>query len=118
MTEKAKKRGSVLIVEDDQNNLLTLSALLEDEQFDVQTAESLRGARDILSTAPPFSTVLLDHGLGDGDGTELIPEIRRTHPSAKIFVLTGDPTRKSPSADGVLIKGIAFEDLVDRITRA
>ena len=45
---------SVLLIDDDESNRLTMSALLDDEGFEVREAASFAEARAILSAAPSF----------------------------------------------------------------
>lgn len=66
----------VLVVEDDQGIRSMLQAALGAEGFQVQTAVSVGEARALLRHAPP-DVVLLDLGLPDGDGSELVRDARR-----------------------------------------
>jgi two-component system KDP operon response regulator KdpE len=65
----------VLVVEDDQAIRSMLQSTLAVEGFEVQTAVSLSEARAMLRHAPP-DVVLLDLGLPDGDGSELVRDAR------------------------------------------
>jgi len=56
---------------------------------DVSEAESLATARAILQRET-FDVVVLDKGLPDGDGTELLTEIKAAHPNTVVIVLTSD----------------------------
>src|SRR5687768_11644515 len=79
----------ILLVDDDESNRLTLSVLLEEEDFRVTLAASRAEAERLLDSAETYDLVLLDHSLGDGFGTELIPLIRQKLPAAKIVALSG-----------------------------
>ena len=68
----------VLVVEDDAAIRALLQSALSVEGFDVQTAASLSEASAMLRHAPP-DLVLLDLGLPDGDGAELVRQVRQQH---------------------------------------
>ncbi len=108
----------LLLVDDDEGNRLTLAALLEDEGFEVDVAVSFSEAKGKLSLAPPaYAAVLLDHSLGDGYGTELVPLIRTVLPQAKIVAMSGSvgADRMRRGADADLPKGLHFPDFLGRL---
>jgi two-component system, response regulator RegA len=107
-----------LLVDDDDGNRATLSALLESEAFDVTQASSLAEARKSL-TAAAFDLVLLDQHLSDGVGLELIPALRAQLPNCKIIVVSGDGNDENrpaiASADGYFDKGDDPDVLFEKI---
>jgi DNA-binding response OmpR family regulator len=78
----------VLIVEDDRAIYNACLVLLEHYEYEVMVAPTLAQARQCLSGNPHL--VLLDLSLPDGDGAQLLTNIRKAHPGTKVFVLTGD----------------------------
>jgi DNA-binding response OmpR family regulator len=66
----------VLVVEDDEGISAGLAAHLGREGHAVDCTGTVAGAWRALA-AEPFDVVLLDLGLGDGDGTELLKRLRR-----------------------------------------
>jgi two-component system KDP operon response regulator KdpE len=68
---------TVLVVEDDGEIRSVLRASLAAEGFEVLTAVSLSEATALLEHAHP-DVLVLDLGLPDGDGAELVRRIRRT----------------------------------------
>jgi two-component system KDP operon response regulator KdpE len=68
----------VLLVEDDKEIRALVRTSLSIEGFDVQTAVSVSEARAMLKNALP-DLMLLDLGLPDGDGIELVREVRKQH---------------------------------------
>ncbi|MGE4241469.1 response regulator [Ramlibacter sp.] len=68
----------VLVVEDDREIRSLLLASLSVEGFEVQTAVTVGEAEALLRHALP-DLVLLDLGLPDGDGIELVRTIRKRH---------------------------------------
>ena len=108
----------LLIVDDDDGNRLTLSALLEDEGFEVDVVASFADATSLLEASPPdYGAVLLDHSLGDGYGTDLLPLIRRVLPRVKVVAMSGsvgaDNMRRN--ADAELPKGLHFPVFLSRL---
>lgn len=75
----------VLVVEDDREIRALLQSSLSVEGFTVQTAVSLSEARALLKHSPP-DLIVLDLGLPDGDGVELVRELRKTNATPVIVV--------------------------------
>ena len=68
----------VLVVEDDREIRSMMQASLAVEGFDVQTAVSVSEAAALLRHALP-DVMVLDLGLPDGDGADLVRELRQRH---------------------------------------
>ena len=108
----------LLLVDDDESNRLTLSALLEDEGYVVGLAGSFAEAGQLLQAKPPpYAALLLDHTLGDGYGSDLVPLIRRVLPRTKIIAMSGSAgsDRMNREADAELPKGMHFPDFLSRL---
>jgi two-component system KDP operon response regulator KdpE len=80
----------VLVVEDDAEMRGLLRASLAAEGFAVTTAVSLSEATAILKHDPPH-LVVLDLGLPDGDGADLVRTVRRQS-ALPIVVASARPT--------------------------
>jgi len=78
----------ILAVDDDKSILDMLGRILELNGYSVTAAYSGAEARRELKNGV-YDLVLLDIRLGDVEGTELIPEIRRRQPQCVIIMLTG-----------------------------
>src|ERR1700730_9396050 len=79
---------SVLIVEDDKSFLHRLSRAMEDRGFAVTTAASVaEGLNQLHAGSPAFAVV--DMRLEDGNGLDVIAEIKRRRPDARAIILTG-----------------------------
>ncbi|HEV8245490.1 MAG TPA: response regulator [Polyangiaceae bacterium] len=108
----------VLLVDDDESNRVTMSVLLEEEGFDVKVAASLAEAESMLVAAgSEYDLFLLDHSLGDGFGTALIPEIRKRFPSAKVVAMSGSAGSElmMMKADAAVTKGLHFPEFLERL---
>jgi two-component system, OmpR family, KDP operon response regulator KdpE len=115
-------RAGVLIVEDQPELLRALRINLRARQYDVLTARTGREALAVAARRPP-DAVILDLGLPDIDGTEVIVELRRWC-TAPIIVLSG---RSSPGdkigaldvgADDYVTKPFAMAELLARLRAA
>jgi two-component system KDP operon response regulator KdpE len=115
-------RAEVLIVEDQPELLRALRINLRARQYDVLTARTGREALAVAASHPP-DAVILDLGLPDIDGTEVIVELRRWS-KAPIIVLSG---RTSPGdkigaldvgADDYVTKPFAMAELLARLRAA
>jgi len=81
----------ILVVDDDEGIRKTLSAILQDEGYEVDTAES--GKEAILkSNAGFYNLALIDVRLLDMQGTELLTRIKDTVPRMRKIIITGYPT--------------------------
>ncbi|WP_031303698.1 response regulator, partial [Pseudomonas sp. EGD-AK9] len=80
------ERPRVLHVEDD-HDLRQVVAEQGRELAEFVAAENLAQARRLLA-GPPFDLVLLDLGLPDGNGLELVEELRRSQPQLPVVVLS------------------------------
>lgn len=69
----------VLLVEDNEPTRVSLAKLLVRRGYEVSTAGSLAEARALVAAGPPFDLLLSDLGLPDGNGNELMAELRRDH---------------------------------------
>lgn len=83
-----KSAFKILLVEDMDSFRGAVSQLLG-VYNDVSEAESLEAARKLLQKQN-FEVVILDKGLPDGDGIELLTEIKGSHPNTVVIILTSD----------------------------
>ncbi|MGH7741495.1 MAG: sigma-54-dependent transcriptional regulator, partial [Candidatus Eiseniibacteriota bacterium] len=84
---------SVLLVDDDTAFRESLAALVTTEGFAIREASSLAEARERIREAAP-DLVLLDLGLPDGDGSELLSELSQLRTS-ECVVITGNASIES-----------------------
>lgn len=115
-----KEAARLLVVEDDRGlRALYTSMLTAAGGFDVEAAGSVAAARAWLALHRP-AAVVSDHNLPDGNGLELLADLRPVDgPAATAFVLvtaSPDPTVYATAwrldADGVLWKPVDAEVLV------
>lgn len=109
----------VLVVEDDQAIRLMLQSTLDVEGFDVRTAVSVSEAGALLRHAAP-DVVLLDLGLPDGDGIELVRQVRAQHATPILVVSARHQESEKvklldAGADDYLTKPFSVGELLARI---
>ena len=78
--ESSKQRGTtstvrILIVDDEPNIVVPLEFLMQQNNYDVQTAETGEKALELISNWKP-DLILLDIMLPDGDGREFLKRHR------------------------------------------
>ncbi|HJQ27926.1 MAG TPA: response regulator transcription factor [Rubrobacter sp.] len=122
--EELATRVRVMLVED-QADFRHLMTTLLGRQPDLEVtaeAKSLSEARVHVSRAR-FDVVVLDLGLPDGTGTDLIADLRTTNPDTAVLVLSAglNPGRlaraSEAGADEIMDKFAALDEVVDTIRR-
>ena len=79
---------TLLIVDDDKPFLLRLSRAMEARGFTVATADSVaEGLEAIAAKAPAYA--IIDMRLKDGNGLDVISELKSCRPDARGIILTG-----------------------------
>jgi signal transduction histidine kinase len=113
----------VLLIDDEPDVARTVSAILRQEQYEVDVAPDAAAALHALAGAAP-DVVLLELRLGGGDGLELLGEVRRRAPTSHCIVLTGYASLESAvaalrqGAYDYLVKPCVIEDLKQTVRRA
>jgi|TARA_B100001146_G_scaffold124674_1_gene109387 two-component system response regulator RegA len=85
---KLYKDKKILIVDDDTVWLNQLSRAMSRRGLDVHEAKSVTEAFDILSRES-FDFGVIDLRLDDGDGLEVVLELRKVNPNSRSIILTG-----------------------------
>jgi DNA-binding response OmpR family regulator len=102
------KVNSILLVEDDKNLSESLSKFLQGEGYVVTVAVSLLEARAQEKLQP--SIILLDWMLPDGQGVDLLRELRKKDSSTPIILLTS----RSDLVDKVLGLELGANDYITK----
>lgn len=124
MTERAQARATVVVVEDNDDNLILIRALLE-ERFEVREHREGRAALDAMARALP-DVVLLDLALPEMDGLSVLAALRERHgPALPVVAVTahamlGDKERLLAAGFDAyiskpIVDGDAFLDLVQSL---
>ncbi len=79
---------TLLLIDDDNALRERLAKAMAKRGFTCSTADSLLQARKMLEVISP-NYVVIDMKLGDGYGLELVDEIHKKNPDARIIIVTG-----------------------------
>ncbi|MBW2074918.1 MAG: sigma-54-dependent Fis family transcriptional regulator [Deltaproteobacteria bacterium] len=79
---------TILIVDDEKNYLVVLSAFLSGEGYETLTADNAHRALEILASTD-LDLVLTDMKMPSMDGIELLRHIKEEHPDLPVVMMTG-----------------------------
>jgi signal transduction histidine kinase/CheY-like chemotaxis protein len=111
------RKASVLVVDDELDNLEVLEEVLELEGHRVETAPSGKTAVERFQRGERYDLVLCDVGMPQMSGWQVVREIRRIAPATRIWLITGwaneisehDP--RLADVNGVLGKPLDLDEL-------
>ena len=112
----------ILIVDDFPDIVDLLQEFLQNEHFATITAHSAAGLLQALREHN-VALVLLDIGLPDADGMDLLPELRKQYPELSIVMLTAVSDLQTAlscmrlGADDYLAKPVHFADLLTTLQK-
>lgn len=87
----AASKPRILFLDDEENIRLTLGIYLEDQGYSVTTAGTVPEALTLI-TQQTYDVLIADLNVGHpGDGFTVVSAMRRIHPRAVTFILTGYP---------------------------
>src|SRR5580658_3354732 len=78
----------IIILEDDQIVRRNLEQQLRQQRYDVASAETIAGARELLAK-DSFDLLFLDLRLPDGEGTDLLRELQEQAQKPLVVMVTG-----------------------------
>ena len=113
---------SILIVDDDADVRKTLSSILLDEGYCVETVENGKQAIGALEKAY-FDLALVDIELPDMKGTELLLRLKKKQPKMVKIIITGFPSLENAikavneGANGYVLKPFDAEELLKVIRK-
>jgi two-component system response regulator RegA len=88
MTQTIEADRSLLIVDDDKAFLARLARAMETRGYVVTPCESVSAGLAVVAQKPPAFAVI-DMRLMDGNGLDVISELKRIRPDSRGIVLTG-----------------------------
>jgi DNA-binding NtrC family response regulator len=116
------RKSSILIVDDDRSIRTTLAAILEQDGYDVDTAENGAQAID-KSNNRSFDLALVDMRLPDMMGTDLLNRMKERTPKTVKIMVTGYPSMQNAisavneGADAYIVKPVGAEILLETIRK-
>jgi two-component system, NtrC family, response regulator PilR len=110
----------VIIVEDHSAFAQALELVLgQVDGTEVVLARTLEEGRTMIRDGEPLDLVVLDLTLPDGEGTELVPEIRQRHPQTPVAVLSArddvDEAASKAGADAAISKETPLPDIISSL---
>jgi DNA-binding NtrC family response regulator len=114
------ERARILVVDDDESIRKTISTILEEKGYIVDTAENGKEAIE-KSNVRFYNLALIDIRLPDMEGIDLLNQMKETIPRMVKVIVTGFPSLRNAvdavnkSADAYLIKPVRIEELLDTI---
>jgi len=115
--------ASILIVEDEETARMVVSEFLNDNGYKVQEAGSLAAAREIISQ-DDTDIIILDIGLPDGLGTQLLTEVARLPNRPQVIIMTAQDEVKiavdamKNGAQDFMVKPLDLLKLKESVQRA
>jgi len=122
LIEENIETGKILVVDDEENVSLTISTILQQDGYYVETAGSCEEAVEKLSNKV-YDLVLTDMRMGSASGLDVLDYIQKLSPSTVSIVLTGYASLESAiaalrqDAYDYLIKPCLIEDLKHTVKR-
>ena len=116
------KKANILIVDDNEGILETLSAILEEKGYRTDTAKNGREAIE-KSKTNFYNLALLDIRLPDIEGTKLLTKIEETSPRMVKIMITGYASLENAvealnlGADAYIMKPVDPENLLKVINQ-
>jgi DNA-binding response OmpR family regulator len=110
----------ILIVEDELNLQTTIAGFLEEEGYGCEQADSLENASEKLYLYE-YDCLLLDIGLPDENGFDLIKELKKDHPETGIIIVSAKNSQDDKisgldlGADDYISKPFNLTELNSRI---
>ena len=110
----------ILIVEDERKVGRFIERALQEQAYTVRLVETCASARDALADSP-YDAIVLDLGLPDGDGLELLREWRSSGFNEPVLILSARDAVEDRirglniGADDYLPKPFSVEELVARL---
>ena len=81
--------ANILVVDDERSSRVTLTLLLEDEGYRVESCGTAKEAMDLVVAKRPIDVVVCDLKLPDGSGLQVLWALKKIDPEA-VFILITD----------------------------
>jgi DNA-binding NtrC family response regulator len=114
------ENARILIIDDDENIRKALAAILEEEGYMVDTAETAKQAIE-KTEKNIYNLALIDIRLPDMEGIELLTKMKDTTPKMRKVIVTGYPTLHNAieavnrGADAYILKPFDVEKVLATI---
>ena len=115
-----RQAARILVIDDDESVRKVLSSALEEEGYEVETADSGKKAIE-MSQRAFFNMALIDIRLPDMEGTKLLSELKDTTPKMRKIIVTGYPSMQNAieavkrGANDFVVKPFKMESVLETI---
>ena len=113
----------LLLVDDEKGIGLTLLPVLQEHGFEAQVAATVEEALEAIRVQK-FDGLICDLNISrEGDGFDVVKQMRKTHPRSVIIVLTGYPAFESAiegirlDIDDYIVKPADYDVLITTLNR-
>ena len=119
--------GNIIVVEDDNSTRVTLTALLEDEGYQVFGCRNGTEAMGYLvndSSEQPVDVVISDLRLPDMSGMDILASLKQNHPDAEFIFVSGHATLETAveavnqGAFAYQVKPLDMDSLISTVRNA
>ena len=125
LRKESEKEMKILIVDDNQDLAFLIKCMLEDEGYEVRSAENGRAGYSAYLLFNP-DLVLTDIQMPEKNGLELMKEIRFHNPGVRTIYMSGDLSQYEPPLEeekekyhvGVLEKPFSKHELISLLSRS
>lgn len=114
----------ILIVDDESTLRTALFRVLDRKSYSVITANKAEEARQLCQSDQAIDLALVDMNLPDGDGIDLMIDLKAIHPNCEVIILTGHGTIESAiratqkGAFHFITKPFGMEELLSLVDKA
>jgi len=110
-----------MMILEDHSAFAQALGLVLGEGTRISLARTLEEGRALIRAGEPFDLVLLDLSLPDGEGTELIPEIRHHNPQTRVVILSAredvGEVASEAGADAAIPKETPLPEIISSLKR-
>jgi DNA-binding NtrC family response regulator len=92
--QSSGRRGSVLIADNEPSVLLSTKRILEEDGWDVHTADSSGGILEAVRDNG-FDLILVDHKMPGNENLQIVRVLGEEYPGCPVIVVTGYPSLPS-----------------------
>ena len=100
----SRAEGRILLGDDDNTMLCTLTTLLQENGYDVETASSGMQTVNLISDQA-FDLVLLDLNIANAAGAQTVPQLREKYSPAELPIIINSTTSTVTDIVGALMAG-------------
>jgi two-component system cell cycle sensor histidine kinase/response regulator CckA len=79
---------TIIVVDDDYHMRTLVERILRAEGYDVRAADGFESARKAMNAVEKVDILLTDVAMPDGPGSDLVAEVKQTHPATRVIYMS------------------------------